>query len=127
LRTTKGTAVKIHLSLLTASSVLFDAVYVPGGEDSVAALKRDPFAEDFVLEAYKHAKAIAASGAGVRLLQQADVLRSDDEAIVVSKGSASASLTANFIAAIGKHRNWQREKMLRVDLQPASPPAKRSA
>jgi catalase len=120
LRTREGKAVKIHFSLLTASSVLFDAVYVPGGPKSTAALKADPCAAEFVYEAYKHAKAIAASGSGVELLQAANILsgsRNKDEAIVLSTNGASQKMAADFIAAIGKHRNWQREKMLRPDLQ----------
>lgn len=59
----KGVQVKIDFSLLTTSSVLFDAVYVPGGEESVAALKREAEAINFVNEAYKHCKTIAATGA----------------------------------------------------------------
>jgi hypothetical protein len=31
------------------------------------------------------------------------------------------------IAAMAGHRNWQREKMLRVDLQPVFPPTRKSA
>ena len=130
LQTADGTAVKIHFSLLTSTSVLFDAVYVPGGEKSVAALKRDPFALEFVLEAYKHAKAIAASGAGTQLVEQPgipDVSDSDDAAVVVAASSLSKAMVSKFFQAIGKHRNWQREKKLRVDLQQPSGPARRSA
>jgi catalase len=132
LRTTEGNSVKIHFSLLTASSVLFDAVYVPGGAESVAALKQDPAALEFIFEAYKHAKAIAASGAGVELLRATNVLNGPardpeagsrtpgDEAIIVAKNGASEKMASDFIMAIGKHRNWQREKMLRPDLQTRS-------
>ena len=130
LQTADGTAVKIHFSLLTSSSVLFDAVYVPGGEKSVAALKTDPFALEFVLEAYKHAKAIAASGAGAQLVEQPgipDLSDSDDAAVVVAASSLSKAMVSKFFQAIGKHRNWQREKKLRVDLQQPSGPARRSA
>jgi catalase len=130
LRTTEGNAVKIHFSLLTASSVLFDAVYVAGGEDSVAALKGDPAASEFVVEAYKHAKAIAASGAGKQLLNAISFLNpsfQDDEAVVVAEKGASEALAAKFAAAISKHRNWQREKMLRPDLQPVSAKPRKSA
>jgi len=128
LRTAEGQLVKIHFSLLTASSVLFDAVYVAAGDQSVAALKTDPAASEFVFEAYKHAKAIATSGAGAQLLEASGILKNstlDDEAVLAGKNGDE--LRSKFIAAIAKHRNWKREKMLRVDLQPMSPPTRRSA
>jgi catalase len=62
-------ALLIDFSLLTASSVLFDAVYVPGGAQSVAALVGDRDAVEFVLEAYRHCKPIAATGDGAELLR----------------------------------------------------------
>src|SRR5262245_40387003 len=56
LKSAKGSNVHIDLSLLTANSVLFDAVYVPGGEGSIALLKGESKALNFVQEAYKHCK-----------------------------------------------------------------------
>jgi catalase len=89
-----------------------------------------PAALEFVAEAYKHAKAIAASGAGTELLQNTRILNGSagpdakkkqasarDEAVVVGQGNALDKLVEDFTMAIAKHRNWQREKMLRPDLQ----------
>ena len=53
-----------------SSSVLFDAVYVPGGGESIEMLKEIPDALRFIDEAYKHGKAIAASGEGVELVKE---------------------------------------------------------
>jgi catalase len=61
----EGDALNADCSFLTAASVLFDAVYVPDGEASVAALQAVPEALTFLNEAYNHCKTIAASGAGV--------------------------------------------------------------
>jgi len=121
LRSQEGNDVKVHFSLLTASSVLFDAVFVVGGEDNSAALLEDPSAREFIAEAYKHAKAIGAAGSGVALLRSPKVLDDptvidDDEAIVHTENRAG-EVIENFIAAMGKHRNWAREKMLRPDLK----------
>jgi len=123
LRSQEGNDVKVHCSLLTASSVLFDAVFVVGGEDNSAALLKDPSAREFIAEAYKHAKAIGAAGSGVALLRSPRVLDDpaavdDDEAIVHTENRAG-EVIEKFIAAIGKHRNWAREKMLRPDLKTA--------
>jgi catalase len=123
LKTQSGNSVKIHFSLLTASSVLFDAVYVPGGKSSVDALKSHPAAVEFVYEAYKHCKAVAASGTGVQLLQAAQV--SDrispesksmrDEAVIIGAEGSGARVASEFISAIAKHRNWDREKWLQPE------------
>nr|MDQ2938549.1 catalase [Acidobacteriota bacterium] len=60
-----GKELKVDFSFLTGSSVLFDAVYIPGGDASVKAIQQQVEASEFVNEAYKHCKAIAASGSGV--------------------------------------------------------------
>ena len=66
-----GGAITADYSFLNAASVLFDAVFVPGGDRSVEALAGEGSALLFVREAYKHCKAIAAVGAGVGLLSVA--------------------------------------------------------
>jgi catalase len=121
-----GEEVKIDFSFLTAASVLFDAVYVPGGEQSVAALKLEPDAIHFVNEAYKHCKAVAATGAGVELLRAsyvgvgsgrdgADVPESSaDEAVVTGGDGQARKVAADFIKAVANHRNWAREKVGQV-------------
>ena len=122
LRGAKGEEVKIDFSFLTASSVLFDAVYVPGGDKSGAALKGESDALHFINEAYKHCKAIAATGAGV------DVLRASylgaigkgkatsaggkvvvNEGVVTAQDEQAGRAAAEFIKAIAQHRHWSRE------------------
>ncbi len=63
-----GNGVEATMTFANTSSVLFDAVYVPGGAESVKALLGMGDARVFVDEAYKHAKPIAAVAAGVELL-----------------------------------------------------------
>ncbi len=108
-----GGTVKADHSLLTAASVLFDAVYVPGGAKSVAVLAADPDAIHFVNEAYKHCKAICATGDGTALLNAAFIdLSMEDKAIINGKKHADAA--AQFIRAIAEHRNWERETERKV-------------
>jgi catalase len=45
-------------------SVAFDAVFVPGGAASIKALSTDGVALHYLLEAYKHLKAIALARRG---------------------------------------------------------------
>jgi putative intracellular protease/amidase len=97
----------IDHSLLTTSSVLFDAVYVPGGARSVAALVDDPDAVAFVAEAYVHGKPIAATGEGLDLLRACggDLAASNGDRPGVLAGRASKALSSSFVEAIAAHRH----------------------
>jgi catalase len=126
----RGQAVPVDWSLLTVGSVLFDAVYVPGGDKSAEALAAEASAVLFVREAYKHCKAIAASGAGLGLLKAAGIIEGsppsstasspprgktvsggDDEALVVGTDEQLDKIAQSFIRAVARHRNWSRETM----------------
>jgi catalase len=113
-----GETVKADFSLLTASSVLFDAVYVPDGPESIDSLMQENESTNFVLEAYRHCKTIGAAGAGVKLLRAAglplpamtDGSNGEDAepGVVVGNGDI-ATLAAGFIEAMRLHRHWGRE------------------
>ena len=68
---TKGRMIPVDKSLLTTASVLFDAVYLPGGKDSVDILRQVPEVISFVQSAYRHGKPIGASNEGIQLLEAA--------------------------------------------------------
>jgi catalase len=112
-----GTEVKIDFSFLTCSSVLFDAVYVPGGKKSVAALEKEAAAIHFVNEAYKHCKAIAATSEGIDLLKANGLGATPEtknvvaeEGVILSRSSQTGKVATEFIKAIARHRAWTREK-----------------
>jgi len=96
-------------------SVLFDAVFVPGGADSVKTLGQDAMAVLFITEAYKHCKAVAATGAGVSLLPVGKKNGTPAKAGAVEEGVVAggdgdvAAVAAEFIRAIASHRAWSRE------------------
>jgi catalase len=114
-----GESVKADLSFLTGSSVVFDAVYVPGGEASVDSLMNEPEAANFVIEAYKHCKTIAASGVGVELLATAGIMKADNNGeakkyesqpgVITGADSNTQKLGIEFIQSIAQHRHWERE------------------
>ncbi|MEO8073195.1 MAG: catalase [Acidobacteriota bacterium] len=110
-----GKEMKVDHALRTVASVLFDAVYVPGGEKSVAALTKNADVIEFVNEAFRHCKAIAASGEGVNFLKSETYVgkASNDKAVILSE-NGSESITDDFIKAIAEHRNWDREMMDKV-------------
>jgi catalase len=60
--------IDVDMTYANTPSVMFDAVLVPAGSDSAAAMTGIGDAVHFVLEAYKHCKAICTVGEGVRLL-----------------------------------------------------------
>lgn len=49
-----GKSIKVDISFLNTASVLFDAVYMPSGAISAAALIAEPDAIHFVNEAWKY-------------------------------------------------------------------------
>jgi len=95
----------VDAAILTTESVLFDAVFVPGGEASVKALLDVPKFGMFVTEAFKHCKAIAVSGEGKKLLEAQNLEGIEDDKAVIIDGKAE-----DFVVAISKHRNWERSK-----------------
>ncbi|MBW8332939.1 MAG: catalase [Prolixibacteraceae bacterium] len=114
-----GKQIKVDQSFLTAASVVFDAVYVPDGAKSAAALKDEADAIHFINEAYKHCKAIAASGAGVEFIDATDVRYKPSGENKADKNPDTNGVLINrdvkeFINAIAQHRFWEREKTGKV-------------
>jgi catalase len=101
-----GDELAVDFTLLTVGSVLFDAVFIPGGAASTNALSHDAASVLFVREAYKHCKAIAASGTGLAVLEAAGVNAQD---VLTRREGVDAQLTGGFIKAIAQHRDWSRE------------------
>lgn len=110
-------AIPVHQSFLTAASVLYDAVYVPGGTNSVATLEAEPDALHFLNEAFRHCKAIAADDDAMQVLEATNFHkklkdRTGEEGIVVNKNAKQ--LSTDFINAVKQHRFWDREKARKV-------------
>nr|WP_156752178.1 catalase [Mycobacterium sp. ACS1612] len=115
-----GGEVAVDRAITTMSSVLYDAVVVPCGPQSVETLSGDGYAMHFIAEAYKHLKAVGAFGSGVDLLRNIGIAEqlADDTDIVVSNGVVSTAAAADdltdefcdaFAAELAKHRAWDRE------------------
>lgn len=121
-----GGQLAVDRAITTMGSVLYDAVIVPGGPESIAALSRHGFAVHFVSEAYKHLKPIAAFGAGIDLLRAAGVVETlaDTAEVVVDDGVVTTTGEADMLPAefgtaisaeLSRHRAWERE----TDMIPA--------
>jgi len=112
----------VDKSFLTAASVFYDAVYVPGGANSVATLAAEANAVHFLNEAYKHCKAIAADEGALPLLKATyfytRLPEARSEAAGLREGvlieADNLALAKSFIRAIGQHRFWAREKARKI-------------
>jgi catalase len=111
-RAADGALVKVTRALPTVDSVLYDAVLVPGGMDSIRALSHDGQAVYFVTEAFKHYKAVGALGDGVELLVTARVPCEDrhghHEGVVIGERSDGVFIK-EFADAVATHRHYERE------------------
>lgn len=113
-------------------STMFDAIFVPGGADSVSTLRKSGRATHWVREAFAHLKAIGAVGEAVSFVRDACELPGMDfstsEAVTDSYGVVTAAKTqANsfketvkmakeaadfvdvFFYEISQHKNFERE------------------
>ncbi|MEO5499909.1 MAG: catalase [Ginsengibacter sp.] len=101
--TKSGDQYPIDESLLTATSVVYDAVYVAGGV-SVKTLLSNMDALHFVAEAFKHCKPIATEGSGKEFLQ-----RAIPGLNLPAPGVRTNGNLEDFVKDIKHHRFWERE------------------
>lgn len=121
-----GGSVEAKQTFANSSSVLFDAVYVAGGAPSVQMLLQQGDARQFVDEAYKHGKAIAASNEGIDLIllgtEIGRVLQASgastetlaEQGILFGKDGDVVELAAAFVEAIARHRFFNRKRVMQV-------------
>ncbi|MCM4166492.1 Catalase HPII [Arenibacter antarcticus] len=94
---------EVNAAISTTESVLYDAVYIPGGEASIKKLLRHSKYIKFINEALKHCKAIAIDNEAGQLLEQTYGKDFKNDPAVLINGDPQ-----KFISAIAKHRNWER-------------------
>jgi catalase len=117
--TATGRTLAVDFTFNNTSSVMFDAVLIPGGVASADELCRLGLAVHFALEAYKHCKPICAINEGVRLLstlgfsqsQQKDMaLTVPTPGVVIadSQKTIEGQISQEFMTAMLQHRHWDR-------------------
>ncbi|MCF2518711.1 catalase [Dyadobacter sp. CY351] len=120
--TESDTKLPVDHTFLTAASVLYDAVYVPGGTNSVASIEAEADAVHFLNEAFKHCKPIASDLSAIQVLEAtyfSKKLPADyDDATILKEGLVVLDdvdqLADKFILAISQHRFWEREKPRKI-------------
>ncbi len=106
-----GKLIGVDHSFPTVSSTQFDAVFIPGGTESMQTLCSNSFAVLFVKEAYKHGKPIGAAGDGNLLINKAertsgapnDVF-SDIGIVKAADGEVDDDFMDQFASIIAMHR-----------------------
>ena len=103
-----GDAIEVDVSLEAAPSVLYDAMVLPDGADAARQLGADGRTLEFIKDQYRHCKPILVCGASAELLDACGIASADPGpgVIVAAAGSADAD---EFVAAIAKHRHFDRE------------------
>lgn len=108
---TKDGEIEVNQNYSLTSSVLYDAVFVPGGAESADSLLKQNGALKFIEETYYHCKPIAAIGEGIKVLQAASLKISDDPGIVTTQDTHDLNAFFNkFKEALAHHRYWEREE-----------------
>lgn len=127
-----GKGVKPDHNLEGQRSTMYDSIFIPGGADSIATLRKNGRALHYVREAFGHLKAIGATGEAVSFVKDACALPgvefSNGGDVVDSYGVVTAAKVAPesfkealkmakgakefvdaYTYAISCHKNWDRE------------------
>lgn len=102
-------------ALADVSSDMFDAICVPGGEDSIQTLERSSMALAMLVEAYRHRKTVALFGESAPLLEfivfcASSAMPEDGEdiGVIVASGADDGSVLYALVEAMYQHRHWAR-------------------
>jgi catalase len=119
--TGSGRQLLVDHTFATMPSVMFDAVLIPGGAQNAETLTGLGEAVHFVLEAYKHCKAICAVNEGVQLLstlgfsagKNPEMIAAPAAGIIIgdARRVPEGLLSKDFISAIALHRHWDRTNL----------------
>jgi catalase len=101
----------------TTASVLYDGIYIPGGQH-IEALRKQGDALHFINENFRHCKPIGATSEGVDFFMSTDIkgvsLSEDsvisEKGVVTSRNAAIDQFLDQFKEAIKVHRHWEREE-----------------
>ena len=106
--TEEGKDLLVDGTLSGNPSVVFDAVIVPEGEQSIKTLLMNGDAKYHLRQAYRHLKAIGLPGDASEMLEATDLPRDMDDAGLLTPKDTKA-LMKPFITAMKQHRVWARE------------------
>lgn len=121
IKSSDGREMKVTKNQVTTTSVKYDAVYVPGGKESVDKMKTQGYVLHFINEQYKHLKTIAASNEGIEIIRASQINlatnQKDAQApemqkegiVTVGDTDDLSNFCEQFVEAIARHRHWDRQ------------------
>jgi catalase len=107
-----GDAIEVDVSMEAAPAVLYDALVLPDGGEAIDALRADGRTLEFIKDQYRHCKPILAIGASDQLLADCGIdgaLPDGQPDPGVIRATDASATTDQFIAAIARHRHFERE------------------
>ncbi len=114
--TAEGNTIDAEASMEAEPGVVFDALVLPAGAKGVEMLQKSGQTGEFIKDQYRHAKTILALGESSGLLDGAGAFKimangKEDPGIVLADGTSKSvqSGAKAFIAALARHRHWDRE------------------
>ncbi|MED3647073.1 catalase [Halalkalibacterium halodurans] len=118
----EGEQLEANKSFATTGAIMYDALYIGGGAQSISSLNLYSESKTFVDEAFKHAKTIGATNEGIELLIAAQVqgitfagpdsnghVVNDLGIITIQTDKDFKPFSDEMIHAIAQHRHWMRE------------------
>ncbi len=109
IKSIKGKDIVSDKTFFNSASVLFDAVYIVGGEQCINKLCNEMDAIHFVNEAFKHCKVIGGDSDAEKFFKLTYIGNSN-----VDEGIIKNSDLSGFINAVAQHRFWEREAARKV-------------
>jgi len=117
INTDAGNKLKAEFTFFNSSSVLFDAVFVPAG-NNIALLEKNDNVIEFINDAYRHCKVIGAAAGAKGLLAKTIIgnkLSDEGDAAlpgVIIDNNSDMEFADEFISQVGLHRVWEREDLI---------------
>lgn len=122
LKSSTNEEVEVGKSFSTTHAILYDGLFIPGGDKSVQTLLKIPKVPHFIEEIYRYNKPLACSNDGMSLLKASrvanfinlnDVSTKDEfeHHGFIYKGAKgdSQKIADSFVKAIAMHRHWERK------------------
>lgn len=104
-KTREGEELMVDDTLEGMPSVLVDAVLVPTGDDNISTLTEEGKAKHYLMQAFKHLKAIALQEDGKQVFDAANLM--EDKGVLLANDPQQ--LVADLLEAMKQHRVWDRE------------------
>jgi catalase len=109
-----GDPIEVEVTMEAAPAVLFDALVIPDGAKAIATLAAVGHTAEFIKDQFRHCKPILVIGEGAALLEKAGVSLKlpdggVDPGLIITESQQIAQGTTAFMAAIGKHRTFERQ------------------